>query len=54
MPPEARFSYDISPMAVVVEKKGRKWYDFVTNLLAIVGGTFALFKLLNDSLNRLI
>jgi Endoplasmic reticulum vesicle transporter len=41
--PEARFSYDLSPMAVVVEKKGRKWYDYLTSLCAIIGGTFTRF-----------
>jgi hypothetical protein len=28
--PEARFSYDMSPMSVVVQKEGRKWYDYLT------------------------
>ena len=54
IPPEARFSYDISPMAVVVDKVRRKWYDFITSLLAIIGGTFALFKLANDTAQRLL
>lgn len=53
VPPEARFSYDISPMAVVVDTVRVKWYDFLTSLLAIVGGTFALFKLANDTAARL-
>jgi hypothetical protein len=35
--PEARFSYDLSPMAVVVQKEGRKWYDYLTSLCAIIG-----------------
>lgn len=52
-PPEARFSYDLSPMAVKVERVRRAWYDFVTNLLAIIGGGFALARLANDSAQRL-
>lgn len=45
--PEARFSYDISPMAVVVKKTGRKWYDFVTSMFAIIGGTFSVMSLIS-------
>ena len=46
--PEARFSYDLSPMSVVVEKEGRKWYDYLTSLCAIIGGTFTTLGL-NDA-----
>jgi hypothetical protein len=38
--PEAKFSYDLSPMAVIVSSKGRRWYDFITSLCAIIGGSF--------------
>ncbi len=38
--PEAKFSYDISPMSVVISSKRRRWYEFVTSLMAIIGGTF--------------
>mmetsp|Transcript_35529 Transcript_35529/g.110033 ORF Transcript_35529/g.110033 Transcript_35529/m.110033 type:complete len:454 (+) Transcript_35529:605-1966(+) len=51
-PPEARFAYDISPMSVVVEAKSRKWYDFVTSLLALIGGTFATFRLASQAINE--
>lgn len=40
--PEARFSYNISPMSVLVRSEKRPWYDFVTKVLAIVGGTFSM------------
>ena len=36
--PEAKFSYDLSPMAVAVRTSGKRWYDFVTSICAIVGG----------------
>lgn len=45
--PEARFSYDLSPMSVVVEKTGRKWYDYLTSLSAIIGGTFTTLGLID-------
>lgn len=45
--PEARFSYDISPMSVVVKKEGRKWYDYLTSVCAIIGGTFTTLGLID-------
>lgn len=102
--PEAKFSYDLSPMAVVVSSKGRRyvryslplsrssyclspaaaslhisvghtsmddsssfnfapvssdgraschrWYDFVTSLCAIIGGTFTLFGFLDTLVHK--
>lgn len=40
--PEARFAYNISPMSVFVRSEKRPWYDFITKVLAIVGGTFSV------------
>mmetsp|Transcript_11647 Transcript_11647/g.19778 ORF Transcript_11647/g.19778 Transcript_11647/m.19778 type:complete len:462 (+) Transcript_11647:1-1386(+) len=51
--PEAKFIYDISPMAVVVEKKGRHFYDYLTSLLAILGGTFTVVQLFDNTLYAL-
>eukprot|EP00586_Coscinodiscus_wailesii_P004280 CAMPEP_0172478874 /NCGR_PEP_ID=MMETSP1066-20121228/3110_1 /TAXON_ID=671091 /ORGANISM="Coscinodiscus wailesii, Strain CCMP2513" /LENGTH=475 /DNA_ID=CAMNT_0013238801 /DNA_START=56 /DNA_END=1483 /DNA_ORIENTATION=- len=51
--PEARFSYDISPMSVVVTKEGRKWYDYVTSVCAIIGGTFTTLGLIDASLYKM-
>ena len=45
--PQARFAYDISPMAVVVRKEDRKWYDFLTSLCGIIGGTFTVVGLID-------
>lgn len=50
--PEARFSYDLSPMSVVIEKRGRKWYDYLTSLSAIIGGTFTTLGLIDAVLYR--
>lgn len=52
--PEARFSYDLSPMSVVVEKAGRKWYDYLTSLCAIIGGTFTTLGLIDATLYRVL
>lgn len=51
--PEARFSYDLSPMSVIVEKQGRKWYDYVTSLCAIIGGTFTTLGLIDATLFKI-
>ena len=50
--PEARFSYDLSPMSVVVQKEGRKWYDYLTSLCAIIGGTFTTLGLIDAMLYK--
>jgi len=52
--PEARFSYDLSPMSVSVKRKAiTSWYQFVTSLCAIIGGTFTVFQLVNSGLGVL-
>jgi len=43
--PQAKFSYDLSPVEVVVTKSDRRWYDFVTQCLAIVGGAFSVMAM---------
>mmetsp|Transcript_39188 Transcript_39188/g.85976 ORF Transcript_39188/g.85976 Transcript_39188/m.85976 type:complete len:471 (-) Transcript_39188:1551-2963(-) len=50
--PEARFSYDLSPMSVSVEKRTRKWYDYLTSLCAIIGGTYTTLGLIDAALYR--
>lgn len=52
--PEARFSYDLSPMSVLVQKESRRWYDYVTSLCAIIGGAFTTFGLIDASLYRVL
>lgn len=49
--PEAKFSYDLSPTAVIISQKGRRWYEFITSLCAIVGGTFTSFALMDTVLH---
>ena len=40
--PEAKFLIDLSPIAVKYERISRPWYDYVTSLMAIIGGTFTV------------
>jgi hypothetical protein len=49
--PEARFTYDLSPMAVLIKKKCKHWYQFVTSMCALIGGTFTVVGLLSTVLN---
>lgn len=43
--PQAKFSYDLSPVEVVVTKGERRWYDFVTQVFAIIGGAFSVMSM---------
>lgn len=43
--PQARFSYDFSPMSVVVEPANKRWYEFITSLFAILGGCYTIMQL---------
>jgi thiol-disulfide isomerase/thioredoxin len=49
--PQAKFSYDLSPVEVVVRKGDRRWYDFVTSIFAIVGGSFTFMSMASGVLN---
>jgi hypothetical protein len=51
--PEIRFSFDLSPMGVIITKEGRHWYEYVTTLLAIIGGTYTTLGLINATLLRI-
>lgn len=49
--PEAKFTYDLSPIAVSYERKWRKWYDYLTSVMAIVGGTFTVVGMLESGIH---
>jgi len=51
--PEAKFNYDISPMSVVISSKNRRWYDFLTSLMAIIGGTFTVLGLIDGAVHKI-
>eukprot|EP00560_Eucampia_antarctica_P008612 CAMPEP_0197825118 /NCGR_PEP_ID=MMETSP1437-20131217/2251_1 /TAXON_ID=49252 ORGANISM="Eucampia antarctica, Strain CCMP1452" /NCGR_SAMPLE_ID=MMETSP1437 /ASSEMBLY_ACC=CAM_ASM_001096 /LENGTH=539 /DNA_ID=CAMNT_0043424989 /DNA_START=91 /DNA_END=1710 /DNA_ORIENTATION=+ len=52
--PEAKFSYDPSPISVYYRKKVKKrWYDYITSLMAIIGGTFTLVGMLEHSVHAM-
>jgi len=52
--PEARFSYDISPMSVHVTGKKKKLYKFITSICAMIGGTYTVVGLIKGFLDLII
>lgn len=48
--PEAKFSFDLSPTAVVIIQGGKRWYEFVTSLCAIIGGIFTVVSLFDGAM----
>lgn len=50
--PKATFTFDLSPMGVIVGKKRRKLYEYLTSLLAIIGGTFSFLGLIDATLYK--
>lgn len=43
--PQAKFSYDLAPVEVIIEKGQRRWYDFLTSILGIIGGAYSSIAL---------
>jgi hypothetical protein len=52
--PEAKFIYDLSPIAVSYKKKGRHWYDYLTSLMAIIGGTFTVVGMMESGIHAAV
>eukprot|EP00401_Gymnodinium_catenatum_P030103 CAMPEP_0117459772 /NCGR_PEP_ID=MMETSP0784-20121206/1654_1 /TAXON_ID=39447 /ORGANISM="" /LENGTH=464 /DNA_ID=CAMNT_0005253403 /DNA_START=73 /DNA_END=1467 /DNA_ORIENTATION=+ len=48
--PQAKFSYDLAPVEVVVRKTDRRWYDFVTSVFAIIGGAFTVMSMTSGAI----
>jgi len=49
--PQARFTYDFSPMSVVLRASSKKWYEFLTSLFAILGGTYTIIELTSGAVD---
>ena len=43
--PQARFSYKFSPLTIKISTAGRPFYEFLTSVFAIVGGTYTFVSL---------
>ena len=54
MVPEAKFAYDLSPIAVSYRKEKRKWYDYCTSIMAIIGGVFTIVGMIESSIHSTV
>ncbi|KXZ55092.1 hypothetical protein GPECTOR_3g247 [Gonium pectorale] len=45
--PSARFTYDLSPIQILVQETSRPWYQFLTTTCAIIGGVFTVAGILD-------
>ena len=43
-----KFSYNLSPMTVVVSETSKPFYEFLTSACAIIGGVFTVVGLLDS------
>lgn len=48
--PTAKFSYDMSPIQIIVTERKKALYHFVTTTCAIVGGVFTVTGILDGIL----
>lgn len=48
--PEARFVFDFSPLSVTIKKENVRLYQFLTSILALIGGTFTVLQVLDGVL----
>lgn len=52
--PEAKFAYDLSPIAVKYSYRSRKWYDYLTSIFAIIGGVFTIVGMIEGVMGRIV
>jgi hypothetical protein len=48
--PEAKFIFDLSPISVSYRQKSRTWYEYLTSVMAIIGGIFTVVGMLEASI----
>jgi thiol-disulfide isomerase/thioredoxin len=54
MIPEAKFILDLSPIALRYRRVSRPCYDYITSLMAIIGGTFTVVGIFNGVIHRVV
>lgn len=52
--PEAKFTLDLSPISVSYRQSSRHWYDYLTSVMAIIGGMFTVVGLLESTINSAV
>jgi hypothetical protein len=49
--PEAKFIYDLSPIAVSYGSRSRHWYEYCTSIMAIIGGVFTVVGMIESGIH---
>ena len=52
--PEAKFIFDLSPISVSYRTTSKHWYDYVTSIMAIIGGVFTVAGMLENSIGAVV
>jgi len=52
--PEAKFIIDLSPISVSYRTTSRHWYDYLTSVLALIGGTFTLVGMIESGIHAVV
>jgi len=52
--PMAKFSFDPSPMQVLVKEQPRPFYHFITTVCAIIGGVFTVAGIADSSIFHVV
>eukprot|EP00929_Paragymnodinium_shiwhaense_P027194 TRINITY_DN16008_c0_g2_i1.p1 TRINITY_DN16008_c0_g2~~TRINITY_DN16008_c0_g2_i1.p1 ORF type:complete len:479 (-),score=111.79 TRINITY_DN16008_c0_g2_i1:147-1583(-) len=47
--PQAQFHFDFEPYSIKFERDGKAWYEFVTSMMALVGGVYATMRLMTTT-----
>ena len=48
--PKAVFTYNLSPMSIVIEYESKRWYTYICSVCAVIGGSFTVVGLLSNLL----
>ena len=52
--PSAKWILDLSPIAVSYRTTSRHWYEYITSVMALVGGTFTIIGLIETSMGAIV
>jgi len=47
--PQSMFHYDIEPFSIWLKRDSKRWYDFLTSTMAVLGGTLVVMRLMSVS-----
>mmetsp|Transcript_2926 Transcript_2926/g.5493 ORF Transcript_2926/g.5493 Transcript_2926/m.5493 type:complete len:447 (+) Transcript_2926:2521-3861(+) len=51
--PEVKISYDLSPIMInISDDGGRKWWEYMTSVCALIGGIFTALSLMNTAVSE--